>query len=249
MTRREAQEILLSYRPGAEPAEDPQVAAALELARTDLELRQWYEQHRAWDATVRQKLSALPVPADLKASILAGEKVIAGPTHWWNRRVAVLAAAAMIALLITLAVLLVRRPPPANSDTFAQFRDEVVRKVLRNYDMSLETNRIQEIRAHLANRGAPADFRLPGGLQKLKLAGCGVLTNQTSRVVSMVCYEDARNQLVWMFVAKASDMRDRSPGTPVFERVVSCATVSWFEGDTIYVLASETSEAELRKLL
>jgi uncharacterized membrane protein YbaN (DUF454 family) len=248
MTRREAQEILLSYRPGAEPADDPQVAAALELARTDAGLRQWYEQHRAWDATVRQKLNALPVPADLKASILAGDRVVAGPSHWWNRRAAVLAAAAMIALLITLAVMLVRRPAPATSGGLAQFRDEVVRKVLRNYDMSLETNKVQEIRAHLAQRGAPADFRLPDGLQKLKLAGCGVLTDRASRVVSMVCYEDERNQLVWMFVAKANDMRPPSAG-PVFERVVSCATISWFEGDTVYVLASERSEAELRKLL
>jgi len=249
MTRREAQEILLSYRPGAEPADDPQVAAALDLARTDAELRQWYEQHRAWDATVRQKLNALPVPADLKASILAGDKVIAGPSHWWNRRAAVLAAAAIIALLISLAVMLVKRPPPPPADTFAQFRDEVVRKVLRNYDMSLQTNDIQQVRAHLADHGAPSDFRLPDGLQKLKLEGCGVLTNQTSRVVAMVCYEDERNRLVWMFAAKASDMQDRWAGTPVFERVVSCATISWFEGDEVYVLASERSEAELRKLL
>ena len=65
MTCREAQEILLSYRPGTEPADDPQVTAALELARTDAELRAWYEQHRAWDAAVRQKFAALPVPADL----------------------------------------------------------------------------------------------------------------------------------------------------------------------------------------
>src|SRR5437868_1437687 len=72
MTRREAQEILLSCRPGREPANDPQVAAALELARTDPELHHWYEQHRAWDTAIRQKMRAIPVPGDLKYEILSG---------------------------------------------------------------------------------------------------------------------------------------------------------------------------------
>src|SRR5687767_6024633 len=170
MTRREAQEILLSCRPGREPADEPRVRAALELARTDHELGEWYEQHRAWDATVRSKLNSIPVPHDLKSALLAGQKIVAGPAHWWTRRAALISAAALIAFLITLVVLIVNRPQPRGG-TFADFRSEIISVVLREYRMDLETNDMRRIREFLSSRGAPADYTVPGGLQKLKLAG------------------------------------------------------------------------------
>jgi len=246
MTRREAQEILLSCRPGRERADDPQVAAALELARTDPELREWYEQHRAWDAAVRKGLNSIPVPPDLRWEILAGPKVIKGPAHWWNRRAIVIAAAAAIAFLITLAVVLLK--PDRTPNTFAEFRTDVIGTVLRNYGMQLETNDMEQIRAFLDSRGAPADYAVPRGLQQLRIAGCGVLNSQ-GKTVSMLCFEDTDNRQVWMFFAKAATWQDRPTGEPRVERVISCATASWLEGDSLYVIASETSESSLRKLL
>ncbi len=248
MTPREAQEVLLSCKPGSEPADDPQVAEALDLVRADADLRQWYEQHRTWDSAVRQKFRDLPVPADLKASILAGEKVVAGPAHWWNRRAAILAVAAMVTLLVTIGLMLVRRAPPTSADTFAQFRTRMIGTVLREYRMDLETNDMAQIRSFLVSRGAPADYQVPAGLQKLKLAGCGKLDWQ-GKPVAMVCFEDQRERLVWMFVAKAANWNDRPSSEPDFARVISCATASWSEGDAVYVIGGETSEAEIRKLL
>ena len=247
MTRREAQEILMSYRPGAESPDDPQVTAALDMARTDPELRQWYEELRAWDAGVRGKINALPVPADLKASILAGENVVVGPAHWWQRRAALMAAAAMIALLVTFAVTLGKRQPAP--ETFAQFRTRVIGIVLREYRMDLETNDMRVIRAFLSNRGAPADYVIPAGLQKLPLAGCGVLTGKDGKPVTMVCFEGDQARFVWLFFTKATDWPDRPPAQPDFKRVVSCVTASWSDADSIYVLAGETTDAMLRKLL
>ena len=247
MTHREAQEILLSCQPGAEPADDPQVAAALEMTRTDPELRQWYEELRAWDAAVRRKLGALPVPSDLKASILAGENIVVGPAHWWQRRAALMAAAALIALLITLAVMLVKRQPAP--DTFAQFRTHVIGIVLREYPMDLETNDMRQIRAFLASRRAPADYAVPAGLQKLPLVGCGVLTSRDGKPVTMVCFEGDQNRFVWMFFTKVANWPDRPTNQPAFKRVVSCETASWLDGDSVYVIAGETSRSTLRKLL
>ena len=247
MTRREAQDILLSCRPGHEPADDPLVNAALELLRTDAELAQWYEQHRAWDAAMRRKFAALQVPADLKARILAGPNIIVGPAHWWQRRAVLMAAAAMIALLITVSVMFLNRPAPSTG-TFAEFRSRMIGTVLREYRMDLETNNMSQIRAYLASQGAPADYTVPAGLQTLKLAGCGKLTWE-GKPVSMVCYEDEQNRLVWMFVARAGDWSDQPPAQPAVERVISCQTASWSQGDSVYVIGAETSEAALRKLL
>jgi hypothetical protein len=247
MTRREAQEILLSYRPGREPADDPQVSAALELVRTDPELREWYEQHRTWDAAVRSKLNSIPVPHDLKSGILARPKIVAGPAHWWTRRAALIAAAALITFLIALAVMIAKRPAP-RANTFAAFRSEIIGVVLREYRMDLETNDMRQIRAFLDSRGAPADYTIPAGLQKLKLAGCGKLESQ-GKPVSMVCYEDAQNRFVWLFITKTSQWKDSPPTEPSFTRVYSCAAASWVDGDSVYVIAGETNEPSLRKLL
>lgn len=246
MTRREAQEILLAYRPGHEDAADPQVGAALDMVRNDPALREWYEQHRAWDAAVREKLQALPVPADLKYDILTGEKVVPGPAHWWQRRGVLVAAAAAIAMLMTLALLFQKRSE--QPDTFAHFRSRMVGKALIDYRMDLQTNDMRQIRAFLANRGAPADYSVPPGLGKLKLTGCGVL-DWKGKPVTMVCFERAEINLIWLFVMKAADWKDAPPGQPHFEKVITCATASWTEGDTVYVVASELEEATLRKVL
>lgn len=246
MTRREAQEILLSCRPGGEPLDDPQVAAALELTRTDPELHEWYEQHRGWDAAVRKAFQSLPVPGDLKYAILAGPKVVRGPTHWWRRPAALVAAAAMIALLVTLSVMLFNRP--AATDTFASVRARMIGTAVREYRMDIETNDMRQVRAFLGQRGAPANYAVPAGLEKLKLAGAAVL-NWEGKPVSMVCFERDANNLIWLFVLKAADFKDRPIGTPTFERVVSCATASWWQGEMIYVLAGETNETTLRELL
>jgi hypothetical protein len=65
----------------------------------------------------------------------------------------------------------------------------------------------------------------------------------------MLCFEDADNRLVWLFFAKAANWQDRPTDQPHVERVISCATASWMDGDSVYVIASETSESSLRKLL
>src|SRR5688572_7791077 len=151
MTRREAQEILLACRPGREDLADPQVAAALELTRTDPALREWYEKHRAWDAAVRQGLGSIPVPADLKYAILTGERIVPGPAHWWQRRGVLVAAAAILVFLITLGVLFLNRGKSTNS--FAQFRRSMIGTALREYRMDLQTNDMREIRTFLGRRG------------------------------------------------------------------------------------------------
>ena len=247
MTSREAQEILLSYRPGREPVNDPQVAAAVELARTDPELRAWYEQHCAWDAAIRQKMRAIPVPADLKYEILSGRKIVTGPAHWWNRRAALLAAAALIALLLTVAMMFLKHPR-STPDTFAGFRREVIATAVREHKMDLQTNDMAQIRTFLGTRGAPSDYVPPAGTHKLKLVGCGVLSFNR-KPVSMVCFEDQRERGIWLFAIKATHWKDR-PGTqPEFQKVFSCPAASWSDGDMVYVLAGDTNPAELRKLL
>jgi len=104
MNRVEAKLILEVSRPGDEAAADPQLAAALALAQTDPELDAWLARERAWDAAIRRELRTVPVPADLKASLLAGSKVVPLPpaesrpsfTAWLTPLVWAMAAALIL---------------------------------------------------------------------------------------------------------------------------------------------------------
>jgi hypothetical protein len=67
----EAKNILLLYRPGTADAEDPQIAAALALAKRDPELARWLEEHCARQEALRAKFRQITVPAGLKEQIIS----------------------------------------------------------------------------------------------------------------------------------------------------------------------------------
>src|SRR5712692_2933132 len=99
MDNQEAKFILTAYRPGGQDASDPRFAEALEQARRDPVLEQWFKESVAFDATVTEKLRAVRVPADLRENILAGAK-ISRPLRWSKRLNWAIAAA-----LITIATI------------------------------------------------------------------------------------------------------------------------------------------------
>ena len=154
MNPTEAKTILLAWRPGHGDLRDPDVAAALELARREPALKHWLEQHSEYQRAVAKGFQAIPVPADLRARILARPNIIE-PVPWW-RKPGWLAAAAAVALLLGLAAWWVR--PPAEN-TLSVFRSRMVGTVLRQYTMELATNDMTQVRTDLRSRQAPADLR------------------------------------------------------------------------------------------
>ena len=75
MTPSQAKEILLLYRPGTADAEDPQVVAAVGLARRDPELARWFERHCGFQNAMSAKLRQIEVPLHLKAALLAQQNI------------------------------------------------------------------------------------------------------------------------------------------------------------------------------
>jgi hypothetical protein len=74
VTRHEAQAILLLFRPHSADAEDPQIVAAMELARRDPELGRWFEQHRRFQSAVRAGFQQIKAPDHFKVALLAAHK-------------------------------------------------------------------------------------------------------------------------------------------------------------------------------
>ena len=243
MTPSQAQEILLLYRPGTADAEDPQVVAAVEVARRDPELARWFERHCAFQQAMRAKLRQIDVPAHLKTALLVQQNVIRPPI-WWQRPVWLSAAAALL-LLLGLTTLWLR---PANPDRFANFQARMVSTALREYRMDLVTNDMRQLRRFIAGKGAPAEYQLPKGLEKLQLTGGGCLQWRT-HPVTMVCFNRGDNQMLFLFVMKRSALKDPPAETPQVSKVTELQTVSWTQGEYTYVLAGPEEPQFLDKYL
>ena len=243
MTPREAKETLLLFRPGRGDEADPQVAAALALARTDPELQKWLEQQSAINDAIRQKLSTIPVPRTLKGDILLGPKVVRGPAQWWSRRAA-FAAAAAIALLAVVSSVWWNSQPKSE---FTKFRARMVGSILREYHMDIVTNDMQSVRVHLAQKGAPADYTVPSALRSTSLTGAAALSWQ-GKPVAMVCFDRSTNDMVFMFVYRKQHLAN-PPKKPELKPVSDLATASWTKDDKVYVLAASGDLERLRPYL
>lgn len=243
MSPQEAKQILLLYRPGTADANDPQVAEAVELARREPELARWFEQHCAFQQAMRAKLRQIAVPPHLKAVLLTRQKVI--PLQAWWRSPAWLAAAAAIVLLVGMASFWLK---PRSGARFANFQARMVGTALREYRMDLVTNDMRQVRQFMAERGAPADYDLTTGLEKLQLTGAGLL-RWRSHPVAMVCFNRGDNQMLFLFVMRRSALKDPPPQSPQLAKVNDLVTASWTRGDKTYLLAGAEEADFARKYL
>src|SRR5438105_3187755 len=100
MNSQQAKEILKLCRPGVGDETNPEVQAALELAKTDPELECWWEHQQAFTAAMREKFRQIEPPEGLYERILANRNQ-PWVVPWW-RRPAFLALAASIVLLLCL---------------------------------------------------------------------------------------------------------------------------------------------------
>ena len=247
MNRAEAQRVLLLYGPGTADTDEPEMLEALDLARHDPDLGQWFDQHRAFQKAMKAKFHQIEVPAHLRTSILvatqAAKPVITQPRRSW--RSPLWLAAAAIALLACLSGLWLR-PPAANQ--FANFRARMVSGALREYGMDIKTTDMRLVRQELASRGAPSDYVVPRGLERLRLTGGGRLTWR-SNPVGMVCFNRGDNQMLFLFVLKRSALKDPPPATPRLAKVNELLTASWTHGDETYVLAGPEEADFMQKYL
>ena len=228
MSPLEAKKILLLRRGPADDA-DPEVAEALAVAKRDPELRQWLESQAQFHESVRERLREIPVPPGLMRRILAHAPA---PRLTWWRRFPVWAAAAA-AVILYLGLSLWWRSE--DGDSFPIFRSRMVRSVLRQYQMDLETNNLAAIRQFLSGHQAPANFVLRNGLGQLPPIGAGLLSWQGQHV-SMVCLDSRGKGTAILFVVDAASLKDPPPNEPVFARVSKLMTASWTTEGRAYLL-------------
>lgn len=254
MNRNEAKSILEVYRPGDEAAGNPRLAEALALARTDAELAAWLARDQKWDALVRQGLRALPVPAGLRANVLAEQKVVALPTAtpgaaWFTWRSPVLwAMAAGLMLLAGVAAIRLNRAPANNLNAFAQAMISAAADSTNHVDVHNQD--LKEVKGWLGDHHNLADITLPPALGEQQwLAGCRALAWK-GHPVAMLCFLPPHALHVDLFVTAAANLSDPPlTGQPVFQKLKDDAMVAWVNDENLYVLAGAVPEGFLRQCL
>lgn len=248
MTPREAKEILLLYRPGTADAEDPQIIEAMGMAREDPDVARWFEQHCAFQKAMRARFREIEVPAHLKYAVLTGTKIkTTSSPSWltWSRAPAWLAAAAAVAIFAGLASFWTR-PRPTNN--YQNFQSRMITTARVDYRMDIKTNDMGQVRRYLASQGAPSDYQLTPGLQKLALTGGGAL-RWRDKPVSMVCFDRGDNQMLFLFVMDRAAVKDPPPEKPEAIKQNQYLAVRWSQGDKAYLLAGPEEPDFLKKYL
>jgi hypothetical protein len=253
----EAKLILLRYRPGTAgvaDADDPQVAEALALAKSNAGLSQWFAEHCERQKILREKFRQITPPAGLLEQIVS-EHAANQRTLLARRRFIQIAVATAVVLVLALVGLFWINQGSPTDNTLDFFKKQMAGYALRGYAMDLQTNDAGEIRAYLKAQHSPADYALHGRLQQAALTGCAV-ENWQSGKVSMICFRTgkplalgAQNDL-WLFVVDQTSVPDASAdSTPTISKVNRLVTATWVENGKLYLLGTTEDETVLRQFL
>ncbi len=275
MNNTEAKFILRAYRPGGQDASDPQFAEALQQARLDPELARWFAEQAALDTAIGGQLQAVRVPADLKASILAGRKIVPVPVaSWWRRSLHPAAAAAALAVTFaTIGYLALYEPPEPRAD-LASFTKDLTDYLGKGYGvlphhvqlasadatyfgamsyrMNYRSPSLEDIRQWLAQHGGHGDFASPDGLKQPLSLGCGVLDWRGKRI-SLIAFHTGRSlpqDKVHLVIINTTDLPDPpARGRPRFDEREEWSTAAWSDGPFTYFLLAPGDRRAVEKYL
>ncbi len=243
MDNEEAKFILKAYRPNGADAGNAVFCKALEQARRDPELNAWFEREQARDKAVAAKLKAVPIPAGLRDSILAGGKTTVRDRAWW-RQPMVLAMAASLAVLLSVAA--VAWQFNARRTDWSQLTATLIEDAARTERHGSHGRTASDFVALLSLVTTKLSTPMPIDLARLKIDGCRSLTVAGHEIFE-VCFQrnGADFHLYVMALPRARDL----PSGPQFVAQKGIHSVLWTDPYHLYVMASAKDETALRALL
>lgn len=254
MTNEEAKQILSAYRPSGEDASNPAFEEALDQARRDPSLAEWFEEERARDSELARIFQSLPAPEEGRRALLALRRVETAGTSekrrpFWSWTAAI---AACFALLLGASVLLMPFLRPAPEVTLQEPGSigvvELASLARAAMPLDFRGDSVPELRAWLAGRGAPAPGDLPEALASLAAVGCRVFSDEHRNAISLLCLKKD-GQLVHLFVADGNARRALAMAEKEWISQDGWNAYCWSDEDRAYVLLSPVPPEELEELV
>jgi hypothetical protein len=246
MNTQQAKFILKGYRPNGADAGDAIFCEALEQAKHDFVLRDWFAREQAFDEAISAKLAEVPAPAGLREAILAGGRVTApaSPVRRWWAQPAWMALAASVALLFTLTMAFWPRSAAANG----ALRDFILTDAIHSEAHGGQGEETGALQAMLSQPTTRLGEPLPVNFATLRKAGCRTLSFRDHEVLE-VCFK--RNG-VWLhcYIAQRGDFPAMAAAlAPTLVDLKGASIASWADSSLLYVVVSKTGRAALEKLL
>jgi len=249
MNNKEAKFLLQGYRPNGRDAQDPQFIEALEQVKRDPVLTQWFSEQQTFDHAISEKVQSLPVPANLKADILAGRKTLR-PTTWWTRRSTVTALAACFVAMLGLVAILMSSP---GSHDFATYRAEMVRFVTDvekgREPLQLTSGDLASIQGWISENSIHKNVELPRSLTAGSGVGCRVM-DWKGESVALACFRLGGGKVAHLLVIdRKSLLESPGPGEQYVASLEGMNTAAWSGEAKTFLLVSSASNATLQGLL
>jgi hypothetical protein len=245
MDKQEAKQVLQALHPRDLNTDQPAVIEALILVENDPELQVWWEAQQAFDRKVAAKLEEVPLPDDLRATLLAGRKIeqLAPQPHLTSW----LAAAAVVAILCVAGTFMQTYTfgPLARTDYAA-----AVLPLLNNDSppLAMTSPDHDKIAAWLKSQNAPMGT-LPARMNALPTVGCQKFAVH-GHSVSLICFSMADGRIAHLFIVDEKALTDPPSGNaPQFDQVQGWSTASWSDGRMSYLLATQAGPDALKQLL
>jgi hypothetical protein len=244
MKNQDAKFILSGYRPGGQDASDPAFAEALEQAKLDPELGQWFAAQQAHAAAVAGKLKEIAPPAHLRTAVLAGSLLAQPTTRSRWLRPALVGAAAALAVFAGLVTVMPAKPTmDVEKLTAFAIQDAQAGKHARPIGTAAN-----DFKALLEQDGLCLATGLHFDFETLRTTGCRTLTNDNHEMVE-VCFK-RNGDFYHFYIVKRSDYSNLKPdaftGTKTQGEV---SFVSWADQNYFYMLASKAAPEVIGLLL
>lgn len=243
MNNAEAKFILQGYRPNGADSGDATFCAAVEQAKADPALGEWFAKQQAFDAAISDKLNQVMPPPDLRAAILAGSRVTAAETTsrgWWNRPVWMAAAAAVAVIFATSLALW-----PRSAVAFEEFTVADARNSSTHGGHGHENNQLQAV---LNNPAIPLTGKLPIDFALLHDKGCRMVQFQ-GRDVLEICF-NRNGEWFHCYIARSVDFPRLAIGAaPAIVEMGNAALASWTDGENVLVVVSKAGRKPLEAIL
>jgi len=247
MDKAEAKSLLQACRPNGQDTQSPVFAEALRLVEQDPELRTWWEAQRAFDRKMTAKLKEIPLPPNLRATILAGRKIEQLTPRY--RVPTWLAIAAMIALVLVAGISRWAEPagiPPLASTTLTAAALPAIADDKPALQMMSPDH--DKILAWLKEQHAPMGA-LPASLAAMPSIGCQKL-NVQGHMVTLICFKMAGGKIAHLFIMKKKGMTDPPPdNAPLYAQNGTWSTAAWSDNSMSYLLATQAGPDALKQLL
>jgi hypothetical protein len=245
MNNEEAKFILQGYRPNGADAGDATFCAALEQAKNDPALGEWFARQQAFDAAMGAKLGQVTPPAGLRAAILAGGRASAtgAPRRaWWSHPVW-MGVAASVAVLLAAGLALWPKQASAFDD-FA-YADSRLSATHGHESHGAASSALQRM---LAEPNTRLGQKLAVSFATLHETGCRHVSYRGLDVLE-VCF-NRNGEWFHCYIGRAADFPDMAQGAaPVIVDKVGGAVASWADGEHVIVVVSKVGRRSLEALL